>query len=191
MLAARDKAREAFGRTETQFHRLMHTRFYGVDTPFEAHSDESLILALGNVADDNRAADDHYRYEVRSHRLGLVVANRDERDYHEVALRLSLTRIPGVGVAGRVYTEAHNAPMTDGYPAVTRTRERIIVQAAIGTLPAGRQVNAFRESPRFWARQEAASKSVSIDYELTADALPAPVTGTLFIDVEPESLRSV
>jgi hypothetical protein len=191
MIAARDKAKEAFGRTETQFHRLMHAKYFGLDAPFESHTDESLMHALRSVKDDNKLADRHYKYEVRAHKLGLVAANRHESDFHDVSLHLSIKRIPGVGVARKIYPGVEDAPDTDGYPHVEVSSRLIIVKAEITNLPAGRQVNLFREPLRFLARQEAASKTVSIDYELMADELDAPITGSLYVDIEPESLRSV
>lgn len=191
MLAARDKAREAFGRTETQFHRLMHAKYFGLDAPFESHTDESLMHALKRVKKDNKLADRHYKYEVRAHKLGLVAANRHEADFHDLSLRLTITRIPGIGVAGKIYTGIEDAPDTDGYPQVRADDRRIVIETEIASLQSGRQVSLFREPVRFWTREEAASKTVDIDYELSADELDTPICGTLHIDIDPESLRSV
>jgi len=191
MLETKQQARDIFGRTETRFSRLMHARLYGVDTPFEKHSDESLRMELKSADVAYRAADDHYRYEVRAHRVNLMIVNDRDSDLANARLRLTLPCIAGIGIAERIYVETDDELPPEGYPSVTRGGRTITVEAEIGTLYRNYRAHAFREPPRLWAREEAAGSAVPIDYELSADELAEPIRGSLAIYIEKAALKSV
>lgn len=191
LLAAKDQARDLFGRTETQFSRLMHAKLYGMDVPFAKRSDDSLLDSLQNVEDDYGAADEHYMYEVRAHQLNLLVVNTGEANLHNAHLSVTLPRADGIGVAERVYTEDLSELQPDGYPSVELSSRTISIDAELGTLYAGRSTRAFREPARFWAREQAAGQAVAVDYELTADELEQALQGSLVIYIDKASLKSV
>ena len=191
LLVARDQTRDAFGRTETQLARLTHARLFGMDVPFEKHSDSSLVTALGSIDADYRVADEHYLYEVRAHKLNLMLVNDTPTHLHQVVVRLSMPRIPGTGVAERIYTESEQEPPPEGYPRVTIGPRTVQIEAEIGTVYGERNVRVLREPLRFWARDEAIGKTIPVDYEIRADELDKPVMGNLAISVDRGELKSV
>ncbi|HEY5665671.1 MAG TPA: ATP-binding protein [Gammaproteobacteria bacterium] len=187
MLELNDQSRALFGQTQTRLTRLMHAKLYGAEVPFEKHSDDSLVSALTNVDIDYSAADAHYLYEVRAHRLNLSVINETDENLHDAVLYLSMPVVEGAGVADRVHAEDQIEPGQDaGYPSVDSDGRTVSVEAQLGTLYVGRNTPAFREPARFWARPEAAGKAVPIDYELVARELDSPVKGSLIIYLEKE-----
>lgn len=191
LLAAHGEARDIFGRTQTQFSRLMHARLFGVDVPYRKRSDQSLVTALEAVETDYDAADKHYLYEVRAHRLNFTIANDGDSNLHNAKFRVTLPHTQGVGIADRVYTGDESEIGPDGYPQIASGPRTISLDADLGTLYAGRNVRAFREAARFWARDEAAGKAVPVDYELRADELAEPLEGSLVVYVDRAPLKSV
>lgn len=191
LLAAHTQARDVFGRTETQFSRLVHAKLFGVDVPYRKRSDSSLVAALENVDSDYGAADRHYLYEVRAHKLNFMIANDGDSDLHNVQFRVSLPHTEGAGVADRVYTEAETEIAPDGYPVVVQGKRSVSLEAGLDTLYAGRSVRAFREPARFWVREAAGGAAVTVDYSLSADELAEPLGGGLVIYVDKASLKSV
>lgn len=191
LLDAHDQARDVFGRTETQFSRLVHAKLFGVDTPYRKRSDSSLVAALGSVKGDYSAADRHYLYEVRAHKLNFMIANDGDSNLHNVRFRVSLPLTEGAGVADRVYTEDETEIAPGGYPAVVQGKRAVSLEAGLDTLYAGRSVRAFREPARFWVRKEAGGAAVTVDYSLSADELAEPLQGCLVIYVDKASLKSV
>jgi hypothetical protein len=185
MLEMHDQARERFGRTETGLSRLMYAKLYGAEVPFEKHSDQSLVSALQNVDIDYSAADAHYLYEVRAHRLNLLVSNDSESSLHGAVLEVTVPRVEGTGLAERVFDEDKiTSRASSGYPAITPGKHTVSIRAELGTLYAGRSVRAFVEPARFWARPAAAGKAVPLDFELGAEELEAPIRGSLIIYIE-------
>ena len=191
MLEAKEQARDLYGRTQTRFSRLMHARLYGADTPYESLSDDTLRTQLDSVGQDFGAADDHYRFEVRAHKINLIVVNESDSDIHNARLCLTMPRIDDAGLAARVYLETVDELPSDGYPEITESTRTYTIEAGLGTLFRQYRTQAFREPPRFWAREGAAGKAVPIDYELFADELDRSIKGSLVIYIEPATLKSV
>jgi hypothetical protein len=186
MLAAKKDAKEALGRTETHFDRLLHAQIFGMDHAYESHSDESLRLMIDKTKDEHAAADRHYELDTRTHRLELVVVNRSSIALDSVMLRLRLPNLPGIGVADRLHSVAGDAPEppTD-YPLVTVGERVIDIEVCIGSVAAGATVAAFREPPRLWLREPAAGKSIALDYTVHARGLREPIRDTLIVRVVP------
>lgn len=191
LLAAHDEARDVFGRTETRFSRLLHARLYGVDVPYRKSSDSSLVAALENVEADFSAADRHYLYEVRAHKLNFMIANDTGSDFCNAKFRVTLPNTGGVGVAERIFTEDETEVAPEGYPRITSGSRTVSLEADLDTLYAGRSVRVFREPARLWLREAAAGKAVPADYTLTADGLSEPLEGSLIIYVDKAALKSV
>ena len=191
LLAAHSEARDIFGRTQTQFSRLMHARVFGVDVPYRKRSDDSLVTALENVESDYSAADKHYLYEVRAHKLNFTIANDGDSNLHNARFRVVLPQTEGAGIADRVYSGDESEIAPDGYPKTASGSRTISLETDLGTLYAGRNVRAFREPARFWVRDEAAGRAVAIDYVLRADELAEPFEGSLVIYIDRASLKSV
>lgn len=191
LLAAHGEARDVFGHTETRLSRLVHARLYGVDVPYRKRSDSSLVAALENVETDFSAADRHYLYELRAHKLNFMIANDTDSDLCNARFRVTLPNTEGTGVAERIFTEDETEVAPDGYPRIESGSRTVSLETDLDTLYAGRSVRVFREPARLWLREAAAGKAVPVDYSLAADELSEPIRGSLIIYVDKAALKSV
>jgi hypothetical protein len=192
MLDARQSAKEILGRTQSQFARLMHTQLFGADQPYESHSDDSLRMLIGKAEEEYRAADEHYEFEIRTHPLNLVLSNSSNIALASVMLRLKLPRIPGIGVAEKLYSATgseSNGP--NAYPLVSTGAHTISIQAEIGGVAAGATIPVFKLPPRLWVREAATGKSIPVDYTLHASELREPLRDTLIIRIVEAEAESV
>jgi len=178
VLEAQQDAKAILGKTETQFSRLVHAQVFGVEQPYERHSEDSLRMLIVQTADDCRAADEHYQFELRAHKLEVVLCNRSDSSLSDAALLVTLPRLDGVGVAERLYT-ANGGGSRDGYPRVTAKAHTVDIEASLGTVPAGATLRGFREAPRLWTRPAAAGITIPVDCTLHARELREPLRETL------------
>lgn len=183
MLDAKEASREAFGQTETHVSRLMHARVYGAETPFEAHTDESLWRRLEHAADDYHDADNFYQYEVCAHKLQLAARNDGGDDLHDVCVELRVQQLEGLGIAERLFREDGDNAQTGSYPRVSAQQNTFRLESRLGTLEHGQTVNLFQEPPRLWIREPAAGKTVVLDYVVEARELEKPLRDTLLIHI--------
>jgi hypothetical protein len=181
ILAVKESARAAFGRTETGLSRLVHAQVYGADTPYESHSDNSLRMQIERAAKDFRTEDEHYSFELRAHKLDLRVSNPGPVALQAATLQFTLPRRDALGIAERLYTATGFT--RDGYPRVTTGKHTINVEVAIGTIAAAATRSVFREPPRLWARPGAGGVTLPVDVTLHARELREPVRETLLIRI--------
>jgi hypothetical protein len=184
LLAAKAGARAVLGRTETHLSRLVHAKLFGPDFPYQTHSDDSLRAQIAGAHKEYRGADAHYEFEVRAHPLQVLVSNRNGTALHAATLALKLPRLEGTGVAEQRYPAADAAPSHDGYPIVHTTAHTIGIHADIGVVPQGATIAAFRHAPRFWVREQAAGRTIPVDYTLHARELREPLRDTLLIKID-------
>ena len=173
---------QSAGRTQSRFMRLVHTQVFGVERPYESHSDDSLRMLIEKSKEDYRPADEHYAFEVRAHRLDIVVHNPGGVALDNATIRMTLPRIDGAGVAERQHAPTDVQPPS-GYPRVKTTQRTISIEADVGSLPAGNTVSVFEHPPRFWVRSAAAGKTIPIDVVLQARELRDPVRETLTVSI--------
>jgi hypothetical protein len=185
VLEAKESARAVLGRTETQLSRLVHARVFGFDEPYESHSDDSLRIRIKRTADEYRAADEHYMFEVRAHKLELVVVNPGSSALLAAALHVTLPRLDTIGVAERLYASTDKAAIDAGYPHVKTGKHTVTIEADVGTIPAGTMIAAFRQPPRLWARPPAVGTTIPIDVTLHARELREPRRETLLVRIVP------
>jgi hypothetical protein len=186
MLEGHASARDVLGRTETQFSRLLHAQLFGTEKSYEKHSDATLMQQLLAVGEENLAADQHYQFERRAHRLQLEIRNDGVLAIEPVTAVLTFMRIDGFGVSERVYAApGEKTEPRAAYPAVEESASRFVVQTVTGRLRPGQSRPLFREPLRVWLREPAAGKTVLIDYTLQSRDLPRAVTGSLRLHVEP------
>jgi hypothetical protein len=171
------------GRTQTRLMRLVHAQVFGVERPYESHSDDSLRMQIDKSKEDYRTADEHYAFEVRAHRLDIVVYNPGSVALDNATIRITLPRVDGTGVAERLYAPADAQAPTSGYPRVKTSGRTISIEAEVGSLPAGSTVSVFEHAPRFWVRSAAADKAIPIDVVLQARELRDPVRETLTVRI--------
>jgi hypothetical protein len=184
LLEGQEHAKDVLGKTETRMSRLLHAQIFGIERPYEQHSSASLRLKIDKANNEHAVADQYYELAVRAHKLELVAHNRGDVALESVVLRLRLPNLPGIGVADKAYSAAGvDAKATAAYPLVRVGNRVIDIEADIGSLAAGATVAAFREPPRLWLREDAAGKSIALDYEVHARELREPVRDTLVIRI--------
>jgi hypothetical protein len=184
MLEAKTTAQQVLGEMETRLSRLLHAKIFGIDQPYESHSDESLRIMINESRDEHAAADRHYELAVRAHKLELVARNRSDVALESVMLRLRLPNLAGIGVADTLYSSTGvDAAAATAYPLVRVGKRVIDIEADIGPLAAGETVAVFREPPRLWLREAAAGKSIALDYTIHARELREPIRDSLIIRI--------
>jgi hypothetical protein len=184
MLEAQEHAKDLLGKTETRMSRLLHAQIFGVERPYERHSDASLRLKIDAADDEHAMADRHYELAVRAHKLELVASNRGNTPLDDVVLRVKLPRLPGLGVADKLYSATgRDVGAAGGYPRVTAGQRHIGIEASIGSLAPGTSVAAFREPPRLWVREPMAGKSIALDYSVHARGLREPIRDSLIVRI--------
>jgi hypothetical protein len=189
VLKAKQDSR-SMGRTQTDLVRLVHTRVFGVDRPYQSHSDDSLRMQIDSSKHDYRPADEHYAFEVRAHRLDVVVHNPGRVALDNATIRMTMPRIAGAGVAERLCAAPGAPAPSSGYPRVKVSSRTISIEADVGSLPAGGIVSVFEHAPRFWARPAAAGKTIPVTVTLHARELRDPVRETLTIRIVDAGKRS-
>ncbi len=183
LLHATDQQREQFGGTQTHIMRLVHAKLFGAHEPYNRRSDDSLAEKLASVARDYSAADEHYLYEKRAHKINLVIDHRGDAPLSNVSIRLTTGQLPGFGIADRIYPEPDGARAASGYPQVLDENYSTVVAEELGTLHPRQSSNVFREPLRVWTREQAAGRTPLLEYRLTADELAEPLTGYLTIRI--------
>jgi len=184
MLEAKNASREVFGRTVTQIERLVHAKIFGGDEPYEEHSSSSLHKRLEGSAGEHGAADRHYEFEVRAHKLNITLSNIGDADLGGAALVLDFPQIEGVGVVESPFEAPGAEPcQAEGYPVVDPGPRTTRVQASVGGIPRGEAVEAFAIPLRVWCRESAAGKTLPLDFTLHGKGLREPITGTLRIHI--------
>jgi hypothetical protein len=184
LMEAKQASRDLHGKTTTRFERLMHVREFGSTQPYEHVSEDSLVRQFNAIEDENRDADDYYRYEIRAHQINIGLANTGAVDLVDGRLTLDIPHLDGLGVSEFICVEPdREVQPPEGYPTVDMGKRKIRVQSKIDSVPHGSTVPAFSEPIRVWVREPLAGQTLPVEYELNATNLDKPVVGTLRIHV--------
>jgi hypothetical protein len=133
---------------------------------------------------EHAAADEHYQYEVRAHRINLVLNNLGDVAHKELVLTVKIPRLEGVSVPHRIHpAPGEPAPGQCFYPMVDVGPRTITVQVAGLTIPRRDRVDAFAEPLRLCLRQAALNQTMRIAYTLHGPTLGKPIRGRLKIFV--------
>ena len=185
LLEAKQAAHERLGKTDTWLDRLAFARVHGADQPYETQSPVSLLTQLAKSDEENKAADQYYENELRAHKINLTVANSGDGPLNSASIVVEIPEEAGVSVAERIYTPV-GAPSDDiavGYPAMKSVKGQTRIVAQLGRIDAGARLPAFRQPIRLLLREPAASKKLSINYQLFGKELREPMSGSLTITV--------
>ena len=181
-LAAKRVSKSVLGRTDSRIARLVHAQVSGEGVPYVEQGTGTMLVMLGEVPHQNVISDNYYRFELRAHRLNLVLNNLGDKAQNDLVLTLKIPRIDGVEVADRV----HPAPGTRGpkhgmYPKVDVGPKTIAVQVAGLRIPRRGSIEAFFEPLRLILREDAAGQTIRIAYCVQGPTLEKPVQGRLKI----------
>jgi hypothetical protein len=184
MIEARRVSRAVLGRTDTRIVRLVHTQVEGSAVPYQERGTSTLRVLLENIPEEHAAADDHYRFEQRAHRVNFMLQNLADRPQTDLVLTLKIPRIDGVDVAERLYPAVSDfVSRQDMYPKVDIGPRTITVQATHIRIPRQGCIGAFAEPLRLLLREPAAGRILRIAYTLQGSTLERPVQGRLKIFV--------
>lgn len=184
MLEARQAAQHAPGHEVSRIQRLVHAQVFGPNEVYRPNSTTTLVEKLDSTAADFEAADRYYAYEVRSHKLNLVLHNLGDGVFDGGTLVIDLPRIDGVEIAERIWPLTDNSePPPEGYPALDMGPQKVSVETSIGPLEPGASTMGLRQSLRLCLREQAAGKTIPVGYSLYSESLRAPVSGSLEIRV--------
>jgi hypothetical protein len=184
MLEARQLSKAVLGRTDTHIARLVHAQVSNQAQAYQSHGTTTLRKLLLQAPQEHASADQHYQYEVRAHKLNLLISNLTDHDLVELTLLLKIPLREGISVADRIHVAAGEKPPPPGrYPLVDLSQRLATVQMEAIAVPRGATVEAFREPLRLCLREAAAGSSIAASYSLHGRGLNGAVRGTLTIFV--------
>ena len=182
MLEAKRVSRSVLGRTDTRIVRLVHAQVSGGTAPYRQQNTKTMRAILSSLPAEHAADDAHYEYELRTHRLNLLLNNLGDKPQNDLTLTLKIPRVDGVGIADRVYPAPGEAgPKVGMYPKVDVGPRTIAVQVTGLKIPGRGSVEAFFEPLRLILREAAAKQTIRIAYTLQGPTLRRPVQGRLKI----------
>lgn len=182
MIEAKEVSMAVLGRSDSRIARLVHAQVSGEETPYREQGTKTMRVMLRKIPLEHAVADNHYQYELRAHRLNLLLSNLSDKPQTDLVLTLKIPRIEGVGVAERVYAAPGDwSPKHGMYPKVDLGPRTIIVQVAGLRIPRRATVEAFYEPLRFWLRETVAGQTIRVSYVLQGPTMEKPVQGRLKI----------
>ena len=192
LLEARQAARQVAGADGTRIQRLVHAQLFGLTESYRSESDGTLLERLEQAGEDHAAADKHYEFEKRSHKLNLMIENVSGVPFERGTLVLDFPRMDGLDIAEQIWPDPE-APLAvpDGYPTVEIGPRTMRVQTSLVPIPAAGKVMVFRQPLRVCLREPGIGKTVPISYSVHGRGLRAAVSGTLRLvidDDEPDAV---
>ncbi|NIW24543.1 MAG: hypothetical protein GWN29_08240 [Gammaproteobacteria bacterium] len=168
----------------SRIQRLVHAQVFGPNESYRENSTTTLVGMLESTADEFKAADLHYAYEDRAHKLNLVIQNLGDGILEGGTLVLHVPRIEGVEIAERIWPSPDGTqPLPDGYPALEVGPQIISVQTPFEQIQPGATMVVLRQPLRLCLREEASGKTIPISYSLHSESLRAPLSGRLEIHI--------
>jgi len=194
MLDARQLSKAVLGRTDTRIDRLVHAQVSNEAQAYQSHDTTTLRAMLCQIPREQASADEHYQFEIRTHKLNVLVGNLTDAALSDVLLVLKIPAVKGVGVVDRIRAApGMQAALQQRYPLVEAGAQAVTVQADGIYIPKGATVNAFREPLRLYLREPVVGKTIPVAYSLNGRGLSGAVRGTLRIVVgqcEPAARRA-
>jgi len=181
-LESKRVTKSVLGRTDSRIARLVHAQVSDQNVPYIEQGTKTMLVKLREIPHDNAVADDYYRYELRAHKLNLLLNNFGSKTQTDLVLTLKIPRIDGVEVAEHVYSAPGSRALKhDMYPKVDVGPKTIAVQVAGLRIPGRGSIEAFFEPLRLILREGAAGQTIRIAYTLRGPMLEKPVQGRLKI----------
>jgi hypothetical protein len=183
ILEAKRTAKSVLGRSDSRIARLVFAQVAS-GQPYREQGTKTMLMKLIDAPGEHSVADAHYEYEVRAHRLNLMLNNLGDRAHQSLVLTLKLPRVEGMGVVERLYLPpGAAAPKNTVYPKVDCGPRAISIQVGGIEIPRRGTAQAFIEPPRMWLREAAVGQMIRMAYSLHGPTLSAPVRGRLKIHV--------
>jgi hypothetical protein len=175
-------SKSVLGRSDSRISRLVHAQGSDGTTPYREQGTKTMLIMLRKLPLEHVDADAYYQFELRTHRLNLLLSNLADKPQNNLTLTLKIPRIDGVDVAKRVYGATGSpASKTGAYPKVDVGPRTIAIQTTGLSIPKRGTVEAFFEPLRLILREAAANQTIRIAYTLQGPTLGKPVQGRLKI----------
>jgi len=182
VLEAKRVSKSVLGHTDTRIVRLVHVQVSGGTAPYREQNTKTMHAMLRGLPAEHSVADAHYEFELRAHRLNLLLNNLGDKPQNDLTLTLKIPRIEGVGIADRIYpAPGETRPQHGTYPKVDVGPRTIVVQVTGLKIPGRGSIEAFSEPLRLILREAAANQTIRIGYTLQGRTLDRPVQGRLKI----------
>ncbi len=191
LLEAKQAAHERLGQTDTWLDRLAYARVHGADQPYETQTPESLLVQLARTKQDNEAADRYYEYELRAHKVNVVVINVGDGALNAASIVFDIPQMADVDVARGLYAAPGICPETvpQGYPKVEAGPTGLRIAAKLGRIQPRSQVTVFQQPLRLLLRQAAVGRNLALHYTVSGDELQEPRRGALHIQITEDTQR--
>ena len=170
----------------TMMVRLVHTRLFGSDSPYEDRSPSRLMKEIDQITQKHELNDQLFLFEENAERLQLVVYNQGDEPVQNASLTL---RIPGhdafhiaTHLPGSQNSDQHAAESASkfaDYPTVSTRGNKIRVSSTLGEISTGAPVEVFEVPLRFCVGSELKGKRLTMRYSLYGSNLRQPVEGRL------------
>jgi hypothetical protein len=178
------EAAAAVNVADTSVVRLMHTRMFGNDSPYQEHGINTLVEGFNAVLDNNSEADNHYFFETQAVKLNLSLVNTGHEALHDVSVLLILPWAEQFKTAERLYGPP-GSPITAkesellGYPQVKPYKSSVQVKQKIDYLEPDQVVTLFEKDLRIGVKPALAGRKVALRYSVHAASFDKPEEGRL------------
>ena len=184
LLTARQSAKNK-GAT-TLIERMMHTRLFGSDEPYQGRSTVTIVDELGQLKKKHMDEDRHFLFEEHAGKLQLLVLNQGEEAIRSASLIMQFPNHDAVHVAQELPKILSNGkfvkrPGIDegDYPSVTIKSDAVEVSCALGDIPPHVPVEAFKEPVRICVETVLKGQRLGIHYKLFGQNLRNTIRGKL------------
>jgi len=166
--------------------RLTYARLFGPDDPFENRSKKELENELRAVAEQYREDDAHFLYEEHGEPMQIVAFNQGDETITDASVSIVMPNQAGFHVASELPAlkrNGHFVSRSDAeqtrYPSVKVTPGAVQVNAQIGDIPPGEQVDLFVTPLRVCVGSILRGRRFAMQYSLFARNLRSPAKGRL------------
>lgn len=166
--------------------RMMHTRLFGSDEPYDARSTDVIVKEMTQLQEKHADDDEHFMFEDNGGRLQIVVLNLGEDEIRGASLTILLPKHEAVYVAEELPKVRSNGKLIersgkerDNYPSIGQKESAVEVSCTLGDLLPNVPVEIFREPIRICVGSSLQGRRLGIHYKLFAQNLREPILGKL------------
>ena len=169
---------------DTGLVRLLHTRLYGNERPFEGQGIDTLVEGYNTVLDSYHDEDDYYFFESHALKLNFSAVNTGHSPLEDVRVLISVPWAESFRTADRMYGppgKSLTAKESEllGYPRVKRYKSAVQIKQEIPRLEPDATIAVFEQAIRISVKPELAGKKVAIRYSILAAGFERPEEGRL------------
>ena len=169
---------------DTGLVRLLHTRLYGNERPFQGQGIDTLVEGYNTVLDSYHDEDDYYFFETHALKLNFSVVNTGHTPLEDVSVLSSVPWAESFRTADRMYGppgKSLTAKESEllGYPRVKRYKSAVQIKQEIPRLEPDATIAVFEQAIRISVKPELAGKKVAIRYSILAAGFERPEEGRL------------